>query len=76
MDHLFLVVNCKTPGCTTARILKYLGQDSGDIKFGEFVPARFRAECGSCQKLHFYERGEVYPMITETSPPPDFLNAF
>jgi len=26
MKHIYLVANCKTPGCTTARMLKYMGR--------------------------------------------------
>jgi len=65
MNHVFLVVNCKTPGCTTERILKYMGPDSGERKLSESVPARFDAECGRCLQWHSYEQSEVYPLITE-----------
>ena len=76
MSHLFLVVNCKTPGCTTERILKYIGPELGERKFIEFVPARFKAECGRCLQSHSYAQGEVYPQVADTPPPPEFLNAF
>ena len=76
MNHVLLVVYCKTPGCNTARILKYMGPDLGERKFNELVPPRFHAACGRCQRSHSYEQSEVYPLMTETAAPPDFLNAF
>src|SRR5215831_3048915 len=76
MNHVFLVVYCKTPGCITARILKYMGPDSGEREFSEFVPTRFYVDCGRCLQCHSYEQSEVYPLITETAAPPEFHNAF
>lgn len=76
MNHVFLVVNCKTPGCATERILKYVGPDLGEGKFSESVPARFDAECGRCMQRHSYEQSDVYSLVTESPAPPEFLNAF
>jgi hypothetical protein len=76
IQHVYLAVICNSPGCTTGCVLKYLGPHWGEKEFGDLVPEWFDFQCGECHRTHRYKREEVYPVITEESPPSGFENAF
>ena len=76
MEHLYLVVNCKTPGCTAGCVIKHLGPYAGQSEVQKMAPEWFEFRCGECKKLHLYSRTDVYPIRNRKAPPPEFENAF
>jgi hypothetical protein len=74
--HLFLAVTCRTPGCTTGRLVKYIGPYSGEYKFQHLAPESFAYRCGKCKRTHHYLRDEVYPVKLAEGPQPGFKSAF
>ena len=76
MKHLYLAVTCKTPWCSTDCLVKYLGPYAGQSELGQSVPAWFDFRCGDCHRAHRYLYDEIYPIRTDTAPPPGLRNPF
>jgi hypothetical protein len=76
MKHLYLALNCRTPACGTAMLVKYIGPDIGQKEVGDLVPTGFEYECGRCTRTHRYLREELYPFRTDSAPPKGFENPF
>ena len=76
MKHIYLVANCKTPGCGTACVLKYLGEDIGQEEIAEFEPTGFQYECGNCQTPQRFDLVDLYPAKMDEPPPPGWSNGF
>jgi hypothetical protein len=67
--HIYLAVNCKTRGCGTICLIKYLGPDTGQSEVDDTAPTGFQYQCGNCHQAHRYELKDVYPFRTDSSPP-------
>lgn len=71
--HVYLVVDCRTPGCKTVHALKYLGMKE-EIHEGIDVsmPAPFWLKCPTCGLNHDFYLGQVRRFETEEPPPYDY----
>jgi hypothetical protein len=74
--HLYFAVNCETPGCTAARMVKYLGLASAPSVYESLIPETFESRCAECKRSHHYKRSQVYLVKSEKAPPPEFENLF
>jgi hypothetical protein len=74
--HLFLAVTCRTLGCTTGCMVKYVGPYSGESKFQHLAPEWFVSFCEECKQTHPYTREEIYPVLRDEAPPVGFESAF
>ena len=74
--HLFLAVTCRTLGCTTGCMVKYVGPYSGESKFQHLAPEWFVSCCSECNQTHRYKREEIYPVLRDEAPPVEFESAF
>lgn len=75
-QHLYLAVVCFNTNCETAHVLKYIGPFTGDRDISALVPLTFRLECDHCGRSSWYRREQVFPLVTEQAPPPDFRSSF
>ena len=71
--HSYLVADCKTHGCETVHVLKYLGgKPEQEIEIA--MPARLWIRCRKCFLSYDYSRTDVRQVEQIEAPPPDFLN--
>jgi hypothetical protein len=71
--HLYLVVDCRTPGCDMTHVLKYLGPKgllSGEIPIS--MPCPMWIRCPKCDLRHDYTTKDVRQMEMGESPPSDY----
>jgi hypothetical protein len=68
--HLYLVADCKTPGCRTAHNLRYLGEVGkvpDEVQFS--VPVPFLLHCPNCDLTHDYATYHIRKLEMEQPPP-------
>jgi len=75
--HLYIAVPCKTPGCQTSHMLKYLGE-KGKISGGSeyWIPYPLIIECPMCNQTHDYceSQSQFYTAEFRSPPPKEFQN--
>jgi len=74
--HIYLALNCKTPGCRTMNLVKYIGPDSGQSDIMANPPTGFVFECGRCGRSHPYQIDDLFPTKTDSAPPMGFESPF
>ena len=75
--HLYIVVDCKTKGCTAAQVLSYLGEKGKTpARVDYWMSYPLLIECAICGKTYDYSDSEEGFRQKELplAPPPEFLN--
>lgn len=73
--YLYLKVDCKTPNCNTACVLKFLGPYFGQGKISHLIPEWFEYD-GERHHRNEYVRSDVVPIVLDFPPPPEYRDAF
>lgn len=71
--HLYLVFDCKTPGCKAIHAVKYLGKKGvvqDDIPIAVLAP--FVIECPRCKNPYNFRMEDVRQVEWPSAPPSDF----
>jgi hypothetical protein len=74
--YLYLKIDCKTKGCETACVLKFLGPYFGQGKISDLIPEWFDYQCHACGQTQRYQRSDVRPIVSDDPPPSEFQDAF
>lgn len=78
IEHWYLCVDCKTPGCNQRQAVKYVGPadelPDGCDGLDVIVPFGFQAQCEACQEVHGYRLRDVIPRLLPNAPTPAFRN--
>ncbi len=68
--HAYLVLNCKTPGCSTEHVAKYLGEEGKlEPSYAIEMPTPFLIPCPDCGQTHDYVWGDLR-RVEAAMPPP------
>jgi hypothetical protein len=71
--HLYIVVDCRTPGCGMMHALKYVGEKG---KTAEQVPVTLPSplwiHCPKCDLNHDFSSADLRLIEREEPPPSDF----
>lgn len=69
--HLFIVVDCKTPGCTAVHILKYLGMEGRVPENTEVnIPVPLSIRCDLCHQTHDYHDTKYHRQLKRSQGTP------
>jgi predicted RNA-binding Zn-ribbon protein involved in translation (DUF1610 family) len=75
-NHLYNVVDCKTPKCGNVLAVAYQGLDIGQVEIREYVPTGFSYQCPKCGQTHRYDPDESRLERFPFPPPQGWQNAF
>lgn len=75
--HLYLMLDCKTPGCEMKHLVRYVGEGEPVPGFvSVHVPNFFPVACPECRNSHDYQSDDLRQAELDAPPPRDFQNAF
>jgi hypothetical protein len=74
--HVYLSVNCKTPGCNTTIPVKHFGVDVGQTEIQEATPEGFSYTCSRCGVTHRYVIADLFVQKLPYAPPPGWENGW
>jgi len=71
MNHLYIVVGCKTAGCNAAHVLMHLGENGkGPAKVEYWMCYPLMVDCPTCGKTYDYSDSEERFRQKELPAPP------